>query len=250
MLRFAPSLTLAVFLLPIGAGLLFTLLPAFGYLPAIGGTAPTLAPWRDLAAYPGFWTALRLTVTVGLAAAFLSLALALALCATLYGRPALRRFAQLVTPVLAAPHAAVAIGFAFLAAPSGWIARLISPWLTGWQRPPDLATIHDPLGLALVAGLLLKEVPYLVLMIIGASTQVDAARAIAAARAMGYGRIEEIYPQIRLPVFAVLAFSLSVVDVGIVLGPGNPPPLAVLAANWFADYDLKLYFPAAAAAGK
>jgi putative thiamine transport system permease protein len=33
-----------------------------------------------------------------------------------------------------------------------------------------------------------------------------------------------------------------------VLAPGNPPPLAVLAARWFADYDLERYFPAAAAA--
>ena len=52
----------------------------------------------------------------------------------------------------------------------------------------------------------------------------------------------------RLPVYAVLAFSMSTVEVGLILGPGNPPPLALLAARWFADYDLQRYFPAAAAA--
>jgi putative thiamine transport system permease protein len=51
-----------------------------------------------------------------------------------------------------------------------------------------------------------------------------------------------------LPVYAVLAFSMSTVEVSLILGPGNPPPLAGLAARWFADYDLHRYFPAAAAA--
>ncbi len=256
MLRLAPTITIALFLAPIGAGLIFTLLPAFGYLPAIGGTELSLQPWRELIAYPGFATALRLTLTSGFLATLLSLALAVGICALAHGRGIFRRFEQLVTPLLAAPHAAVAIGFAFLIAPSGWLVRLVSAGLTGWQRPPDLVTIQDPLGLAFVAGLLVKEVPYLVLMISGAASQVKVRESLAASRAMGYRRsvawiktvLPQIYPQIRLPVYAVLAFSLSVVEVGLILAPGNPPPLSILAARWFSDYDLKLYFPAAAAA--
>jgi putative thiamine transport system permease protein len=46
----------------------------------------------------------------------------------------------------------------------------------------------------------------------------------------------------------VIAFSLSVVDVALILGPTNPPPLAVLALRWFGDADIQNYFPAAAAA--
>ena len=38
-------------------------------------------------------------------------------------------------------------------------------------------------------------------------------------------------------VLAVLAWSLSVVDVAIVLGPGNPPTLAVLAWQWLSQGD-------------
>jgi putative thiamine transport system permease protein len=53
---------------------------------------------------------------------------------------------------------------------------------------------------------------------------------------------------VRLPVLAVLAYSLSVVDVALILGPGNPPTLAVLAVRWFGDPDIRLWFPAAAAA--
>jgi hypothetical protein len=62
--------------------------------------------------------------------------------AALHARP--RLAARLLAPFLAAPHAAIAIGLAFVIAPSGWIARALSPWATGWETPPDLATVHDP----------------------------------------------------------------------------------------------------------
>lgn len=255
LLRFAPTVTLALFLVPVGAGLIDTALPSLGFMPALGGGRFSLQPWRDLFAYPGFADSLRLTVGIGVAATLLSLFLAIALCAALAGRRFVR-LQQVLTPVLAAPHAAMAIGLAFLVAPSGWLVRLVSPWLTGWDLPPAIVTVHDPLGLAAIAGLVLKETPYLVLMIAAALNQVPAPRLLMSARSMGYGRLgawikvvlPQVYPQIRLPVFAVLAFSLSSVEIGLVLAPGTPPPLAVLAARWFADYDLHQYFPASAAA--
>ena len=159
--------------------------------------------------------------------------------------------------MLATPHVAVAVGFAFLAAPSGWIVRLISPELTGWDRPPaGLVTIRDAQGIAMAAGLVLKEVPYLILMTVAALNQVPHRQLHMITAALGYRSatgwlkavLPLVYPQLRLPVFAVLAYSVSSVEVGLILAPSNPPPLAVLAARWFADYDLQRYFPAAAAA--
>jgi putative thiamine transport system permease protein len=256
-LRLAPAVTVAAFVLPIGAGLVGTLLPAFGYLPSIaGGDTPGLAPWRTLVDAPGFATSVRLTVFTGLVATALSVLIALGACALLHGRPGARRVGTAIAPLLAMPHSALAIGFAFLIAPSGWIVRAISPGLTGWDVPPDVATVGHPLGLALIAALLLKEVPYLMLMTLGALNQVRAHEHVALARTLGYGRVHawlkvvlpQVYPQLRLPVYAVLAFSLSVVDVSMILGPGNPPTLAVLAVRWFGDPDVTLYFPAAAAA--
>jgi putative thiamine transport system permease protein len=256
-LRFAPGVTLALFLAPIAAGLIGTLLPAFGYLPALGATTLSLEPWRTLLAWPGFATALRLSMTIGIGASVGALGLAIGFCALAQDRAWLRRCERLLAPLLASPHAAMAIGFAFLIAPSGWLVRLISLAFTGWLRPPVwLVTVQDSFGLACIGGLLLKETPYLVLMILAALTQVPVRPMLASARAMGYRGatawlkvvLPVVYPQIRLPVYAVLAFSLSVVDVSLILGPSDPPPLAVLAARWFADYDLSLYGPAAAAA--
>ncbi len=256
LVRAAPALTVAAFLLPIVAGLAGTLLPAFGYLPAIGGDALNLDGFRRLAAYPGFATSVAVTLATGLATPVVAVAVALGLCAHAHGRPWQRRLSGWLAPILSTPHSAIAIGLAFLLAPSGWVARLVSPWLTGWTLPPDVATVGDPAGVALVVGLLVKEVPYLVLMIAGALNQVPAREHVAAARALGYAPAQawikvvlpQVYPQIRLPVYAVIAYSLSVVDVALILGPTNPPTLAVLAVRWFTDADIRFWFPAAAAA--
>jgi putative thiamine transport system permease protein len=256
LLRAAPALTLSAFLLPIAAGLAGTLAPALGWLPALGGERFTLQPWRELYATPGFGTALRLTSSTGWAATLLSLALTVLAVAALHHRPAGRRLGEWVAPLLSMPHSALAIGLAFLILPSGWLVRWVSPGLTGWTLPPDVGTVGHASGWPLVLALLLKEVPYLVLMTLGALNQVPASAQVRAARALGYGPAQawlgvvlpQVLVQIRLPVLAVLAFSLSVVDVALILGPGNPPTLAVLAVRWFADPDPRWLFPAAAAA--
>jgi ABC-type uncharacterized transport system YnjBCD permease subunit len=54
--------------------------------------------------------------------------------------------------------------------------------------------------------------------------------------------------QIRLPLYATLAYSLSVVDMALVLAPLHPEPLSLLALRWFLASDLTRIFSAAAAA--
>jgi putative thiamine transport system permease protein len=239
---------LALFLAPVGAGLIGTWLPAFGYFPALGHTSFSLEPWAGLLSSPGLGTSLRLTLVSGFLATAVSLALVLATVASCQGTRLFARLRRLLAPLLAVPHVAVAIGLAFLIAPSGWLARLVSPGLTGWALPPDLATVQDPYGLALAAALVLKETPFLFLMTLAALDQSQAGERLAVARSLGYGPVTAwlktvlpaIYPQIRLPIYAVLAFSLSVVDVALILAPTTPPPLAVQVFRWFNDPDLAL----------
>ncbi len=256
LLGYAPALTLALFLLPIAAGLIGTWLPAFGYLPTLGQNELSLAPWHQLAAYPGLGGSLRLTLVSGLLATIISFALTIGFLAACHDTRLFAHLRRLLAPLLSVPHAALAIGFAFLVAPSGWIARLASPWATGWDLPPDIATLQDPYGLALAGGLVLKETPFLLLMSLAALDQAQARERLAVARSLGYGPVTAwlktvlpaIYPQIRLPLYAVLAFSLSVVDMAIILAPATPPPLAVQVLRWFNDPDLTMRLVAAAGA--
>ena len=93
-------------------------------------------------------------------------------------------------------------------------------------------------------------------MMLAAIGQVEAARSRAMARTLGYGATASwlkavfplVYRQIRLPIFAVLTYAVSVVDVAIVLAPSTPPPLAVQLLRWFNDPELAMRFVASAGA--
>jgi putative thiamine transport system permease protein len=257
-LALAPALTLSLLLAPVAAGLAGTLLPAFGYFPVVGAADLSLEPWRALLAEPGLERSLALTLWTGFATTALSLLLALTLLATCYRTAWLARIRRSLAPLLAIPHAALAFGLAFLIAPSGWLVRWLSPWATGWEQPPDFAAFgpQDPWGLSLVLALTLKETPYLLFMGLAGLAQLPVESWSAMARSLGYGPtttflkvvLPQLYPLIRLPVFAALAFALTVVDVALIIGPSTPPTLAVQALRWFYHPELGWRLPAAAAA--
>ena len=54
--------------------------------------------------------------------------------------------------------------------------------------------------------------------------------------------------RMRFALFAVMAYGVSVVDLSLILGPTNPPTLAVLVWQWFNDPDLSLIPRAASGA--
>ena len=251
-----PALTQAALLGPVLAGLVGTVLPALGYLPAAGQRSVGFGPFMDLFAWPGFLRAMWLSVSTGLLATTLSLAIVTLITAGWMGTRAFRALERMLSPLLSVPHAAAAFGLAILIAPSGWVVRLVSPWATGWAQPPDVLIVQDPWGLAMVAGLVVKEIPFLMLMTLAALGQTDASRALTVAQSLGYGRVTgwirtvfpRIYAQIRLPVYVVLVYSMSVVDVAVILGPNTPPTLSVQIVRWMNDPDLALRLQAAAAA--
>lgn len=255
-LRFVPGVTLLLFLGPIAAGLIGTLLPAFGYLPSLGGERFSLEPWRDLLAAPGLGKAVGLTLLTGAGSTVIAFLLTVLVFASGHGTVAFNRAKRAMTPLLAVPHLAMAVGLAFLLSPSGWITRLISPWPSGWETPPDIGLVQGPFGIALTLGLVIKEMPFLLLMTFAALGQIRADDQIRMARSLGYGPVQAwlklvlplVYSQIRLPLYAVLAFSLSVVDMAMVLGPTTPPTLAPMVLRWFNDPELTMRFQAAAGA--
>ncbi len=249
----APALLLV--LLPTAAGLAGTLLPAFGLLPALGHDRVSLEPWRGLFATPGLGRAILLSILSGAGSTLLALLLAVTIAAVSHGRPGERFLRAALPALLAVPHAAFAVGFAFLVSPSGPLVRLFAP-LTGVARPPDLATVQDPWALSLTIGLAFREAPFLVFMILAAADRAGLDHQLAAARALGRSRVAawlevlfpQLWPQLRLPVVAVLAYGLSAVDMALVLGPTAPPPLAVLVLRWMLDPDLDRRLVGSAAA--
>ena len=255
-LPFLPALTLLAMLGPVAAGLWGTFLPAFGHLPAAGLTGPTLDPFRDLFDWAGLPRAMLLSISTGLLATSISLLIVMLVTAGWSGTRPFRLLERLLSPLLSVPHAAAAFGLAFLIAPSGWLARLFSPGVTGWERPPDLLIVQDSWGLTMTAGLIVKEVPFLLLITLAALGQADAQRSVTISQALGYGRVTgwlktvfpRVYAQIRPPIYVVLAYSMSVVDVAVSLGPNTPPSLSVQIVIWMSDPDLAMRLEGAAGA--
>jgi len=255
-LQLFPHLTIIAFLVPIVLGLLGTWLPASGYLPVIGAHEFNLQPFKELFEHPSFPTALKTTLFSGLAATTFSVGISLQIAIHLYSTSYWSFIQRTIAPLLAIPHAAFALGFSFLIAPSGWLIRILSPGLTGFVHPPDWATTADQWGISLMVTMTIKEIPFLLLMIIGALNQIDTKRTIWIGRSFGYHRFKiwsklilpQLYPMLRLPILAVLAYSLSVVDLALIIGPSAPPPLSVLIDRWFNNPDLSLRLVGAAGA--
>jgi len=138
-------------------------------------------------------------------------------------------------PLLSVPHAAMAVGLLFLIAPSGWFVRLVSPSFTGWERPPLDWVVPDSGGWSLILGLVIKETPFLLLAVAAQLPAVKVDAALRIGRTLGYAParcwsrliLPLLYPRIRLTLLIILAFNLSVVDMAILLGPGNPPTFPV-----------------------
>ena len=213
--------------------------------------------WSQLVADTQFAPALRLSLWVGAASAALALVATLWIVTALHGSVAWQRLQTLLGSALAVPHAAFAVGLGLLLMPSGMPARGLA-LVFDWTTPPDIATVQDPLGLALIAGLVLKEIPFLLWNV--AALQVsqadEIARQLQTAAAMGYPartiwwRVlwPQLLPRLMLPLLAVWAYSLTVVDMAVVLGPTRPPTLALLAWVWLLDADETMNRQGAAAA--
>ncbi len=242
-------------LLPAG---LFTLPLVAALVWALAGALDPLA-WGSLFADAALAPSLGLALWVGGASTLLSLGLTLWLVPQLHGSPAWARLERALGGVLAIPHAAFAVGLALLLMPSGLIARLVAP-LAGWHAPPDIATVQDPRGLALIAALVLKEVPFL-LWNVAAQLRPVAKNAqlrqqLQTGQTMGYPAASvwwrvlwpQLLPRLALPLLAVWAYGLTVVDMALVLGPTRPPTLGVLAWQWLLDADAAINRQGAAAA--
>lgn len=224
---------------------------AVSALPTIAGLAAALVVGLDASAMgrvlstPGIGLSMASSIWSGVLSLLLSLCLAHLAVALAVSGGWRRRLNSMALPLLAMPHLAVGIGLALVLAPSGLLLRLLSPWATGFELPPDWLIVRDPAGLSLVAGLVLKETCFLIMALMAALAQVPAARLQQQAASLGYGSLKAwlvgvaplLQRQIRLPLAAVLVFGITNVELAIPLGPGLPPTYAVVLWRWFTDPD-------------
>ena len=246
------TITALLFGLPVLLGLIGIVLPASGYFPALNKTSVSGDAALAFLSTPGLEFASWLSLKTGLLATSISLCGCFIILAAFSGSPTMTRLRRLLAPLVAIPHSTIAIGLVFLLAPSGWLMRVISPTLTGLDQPPTWGLVPDPYGFALILGLVAKELPFLLLLSLSTIANMPLSRQLAIGAGLGYGHFASwvflvlplLYRRIRLPVIAVLIFSLSVVDMALLLAPSLPPPLAILVLNGFYDANLDARLPA------
>ncbi len=256
----SPKFLLLLLILPVLGGLLSVLLPAFSWVPALEQTTVRLQGFHDLWQTPGLTQMVALSIATGLISTLLAFVMTLMILAAFFNSVWLTRIERLLSPILVIPHAAAAIAVGFLIAPSGMFSRLISPWLSGWELAPGGIFPHDPYGISIIFGLTLKELPFLLLMALGALAQPELGKKLRqqykVALNLGYYPITAffkavlpvLYPFLRLPILAVLAYASASVEMPLILGPNTPPTLAVTIMQWFNDVDLNLRIKASAGA--
>ncbi len=230
-MKFAPPVTLLLFLVPVLCGVGAVLLPAVGYFPALDLYELSFAPIKTLLRTPHLTSSILFTMRSGFSATVISCAIVFAIFASFSGGGVIRSLRFMLAPLLSVPHAAVALGIGFLFAPSGWFIRIISPSITGFSEPPLWLINPDPYGILYILALVIKEVPFLFLIALAAQNADNSPKALITAQGFGYSRraaffhvvLPTLYQRMRLPIYAVLAFSLTNLEVAITLAPNRPP---------------------------
>ncbi|WP_084207970.1 ABC transporter permease [Cobetia marina] len=239
---------------PTALGLAGLVAPALGLWPALGFEEVSAIAWQRWWALPGLADGLRLTLVSGIGGTLLAVLLTMGWLAAAAGTRFGERLERLLAPVLAMPHLALALGLLWLAAPSGVLMRLLlAPFEV--LAPPQYP-LPDAHGITLALGLALKEAPFLMLMAQTALSRLPVTAQLQAGQALGYSipqlRWRILMPQvmraIALPIGAVLAYSLAVVDVAQVLGPTRTPTLAVRLVELWRDSDPSSRLPASVGA--
>lgn len=257
MIRIGYSLVILFSILPVVPGLSGVIFSSLGYIPAVGLHHLSLIGFNQVLQWTGLNQSVLLSVTSALLSTYLALSLCFAMLMTLWHSRRWHWLENSLSSLLALPHVAFAIGFAFLFAPTGMLARLVSTITDYHVSTQDSAwLVHDPYAIGLTFALALKEAPFLLLMSIPVLRQLNIGILLTTGASLGYSPSQVwwkiILPQwlskMRFALFAVIAYSVSVVDVSLILGPTTPPTFAVLVWQWFSDPDLQRLPRAAAGA--
>lgn len=212
------------------------------FLPLLPGFIMMVKPLFNGAVWLEIWQnsqlpqALLATLVSTLISVCGALVLSLTILCGLWPGMRWQRYVHRLPLLLAFPHVAFASGLLFIFSEHGLLSRFF-----------PLSFFEDRLGVGLGIMLALKEAWFLLWFCNTQLNQHHINQKLTVTRSFGYGPLHsrllvlvpEMLPRIGWALMAIVAYSLSAVDVAIILGPGNPPTLAVLAWSWINDSNLQ-----------
>lgn len=203
--------------------LLLVVLPMLAAIPALTVWPLTFAPsWGE---------ALWQTLSVTLASTLVVIMLALWLAQHIHQG----RNLSALTSILATPHVAFTVGLLWLFAPTGELIRLLHAATELFAIPPMGWPLPEKSLVTLTLVLVLKELPFLLLMALVQQQHLPFARWQLQAQSLGWSPrriwwgllVPALLPRLGLPIAAIMIYSLSVVDIPLMVGPNTPSLLAV-----------------------
>lgn len=257
MLRLGYVLLLCCCVMPTAWGLISLLSAALGYLPALNMASFNLEAFAALFATPTLGQSVALSLGSTLVSSCLAVVGCFAILQRSWSSPVWLRVQRLLAPLLSLPHVAFAVGFAFLFSSTGMVARLVSQSsLLLLSQDGSPLVVQDPYAVGLTLMLACKEVPFLLFVSLSVLGQLPVAELQRVGQSLGYASSECWWkiilplwlPKMRLAVYALVGYGISVVDVAMVIGPAQPATLAVEVWQWFVEPRLSLYPKAAAGA--
>lgn len=223
---------------PLRYALIFLLwaMMAVIYAPLIPAALTLISPalslthWQALFADPQLPQALMATLVSTTIAAVGALLIALLVIVALWPGPKWQRMCARLPWLLAIPHVAFATSALLLFADGGLLYDYF-PYFT----PP-----MDKLGIGLGFTLAVKESAFLLWILAAVLSEKRLLQQLIVLDSLGYSRwqclnwllLPSVASALAMAMLAIVAWSLSVVDVAIILGPGNPPTLAVISWQW------------------
>ena len=236
-----------IIITPIFFGFIGFFLPSFGYFPVLDKYDFNLSYFIISFEMPGILKSISLSFFTGFCSTILALFFSQLILSYFFNTKTYNYLKYFISPFLALPHITMAVGIIFLFSPSGLFFRLISPWLTGFDRPPNFFIIPDEYGFFLILGLVLKEIPFFILISLSALEQLPTKKIFKIGETLQHSSFSIwamiifplIYKKIRLVIFIVIAFSASVIDMSLLLAPSTPSTLSIRALKAYqsAEFD-------------
>ncbi|WP_339720606.1 ABC transporter permease [uncultured Paraglaciecola sp.] len=217
-----------------------SLLPILGIV--IGLWPPEQLSFADIKpflAYQGISISIFMTLFSAIFSTLISLYIAFMVYSQYHNSQRLRSFEKYLAPLLSLPHLAIALGLVFL-------------FSDGSVFFADSGLPRKGLS-TLMMAIVIKEVPFFLLIFSAIGRQLPIKYWLIQGKALGYEAYRcwwfLVFPallkQSRLALLAATAYTLSVVDVSLLVGPNIPELFAVSVYRWqtsFAAGDQALAF--------
>ncbi|WP_240919784.1 ABC transporter permease [Paraglaciecola sp. 20A4] len=219
-------------------------LPLFGVIVGLWPSVPiSEADVARFFAYNGLTYSITNTLFISLAAPLLALYVAFMVYSQYRFNPRWQTLEKRLAPLLSLPHLAVALGLVYLFSSGGMVFNAL--WGLFGQTAPDWLGLPRKSLLTMVLAISIKEVPFFLLILSALGRQLAIKDWLLQGKALGYTEGASwwllVFPimlkQSRLALLAAMAYSLSVLDISLLVGPNIPQLYAVVLYNWQTGFN-------------